>query len=107
MDGAWQTLLDGGLPLAAARTDKPGAAPSARQLAVALRGVIAVKPAGREGEALAAFVFAWQAHFRTSFAAEVGADAAEVLAFARERATDAGRYLKLRRIAVENLSRVL
>jgi hypothetical protein len=104
MDDAWQILRAGGLPLAT-----PGATetPTAAELAVAARIAIDSKPGGREGDALAAFVLAWRHHWPASFAAEFGDDADATLAWASRQIDDPGRYLKLRRIAVENLAIVL
>lgn len=104
MQDAWQILRDGGLPLALPRV---GHRRSPRELAEAARAAIASGPSGREAEALAAFLFAWQQHWPTTFAAELGADAPGVLTWASGHARDADRYLKLRRIALENLAAVL
>ena len=68
---------------------------------------IAENPTGRDAEALAAFVFAWQHHWPHAFAVDLAADAAPTVAWASAHVLDDGRYIKLRRIAVENLSRVL
>jgi hypothetical protein len=55
MRSPWQILRDGGLPLA---TERTGEATTASELAEATRAAVAEQPVGREGEALAAFVFA-------------------------------------------------
>lgn len=104
MDEAWQILRDGGLPLALPRSD---ARPSANELAVAVRTVLAAGPRGREADALAAFVLAWHQHWPRAFASAHGERGAEVVAWARRTATDLDRYLKLRRISLENLAQVL
>jgi len=104
MHDAWQILRDGGLPLAIAGS---GVARNAGEIAGAARAAIATGPTGRDAEALAAFVFAWHHHWPQSFAAELGEDAVDVIAWARQHALDDGRYLKLRRIALENLARIL
>jgi hypothetical protein len=101
---AWQILRDGGLPLAAPAT---GVARTAAELAVAVRTAIAATPRGREADALAAYVRAWHQHWPTSFAAALAEHAASVLTWADAHACDANRYLKLRRIALENLAHVL
>jgi hypothetical protein len=100
----WQILRDGGLPLALPRTD---AKPTPRELADATRDAIAAKPRGREVDALTAFVLAWAHHWPTSFAAAFGDDTCSVSAWAESHTTDENRYLKLRRIALENLASVL
>lgn len=104
MSDAWQILRDGGLPLALPVSDT---ARSPAALAAATREAIAQRPAGREAEALAAFVFAWHQHWPESFDRALGADAGAVVAWASRHAVDEGRYLKLRRIALENLARIL
>jgi len=104
MRDPWQILRDGGVPLA---LPVSGTRPGAAELATATRSAITSRPAGRDAEALAAFVFAWHHHWPDSFATELGGDATEIIAWATRHACDDGRYLKLRRIALENLSRVL
>jgi hypothetical protein len=46
-------------------------------------------------------------HWPASFEAEHGGDAQAVVGWAARNATDDNRYLKLRRIALENLALVL
>jgi hypothetical protein len=104
MDDAWQILRDGGLPLALPLS---GMTRSSEELATATRAAIAQQPTGREAEALAAFVFAWHHHWPGSFERELGADAAAVVDWASRNAVDQGRYLKLRRIALESLAQIL
>jgi hypothetical protein len=104
MADAWQILRDGGLPLAMATS---GVAPAAHELATALRSAIAEHPSGREAEALVAFVFAWQQHWPSSFSEANGAESQRMVDWASGYAVDDGKYLKLRRIAVENLARIL
>lgn len=104
MSDAWQILRDGGLPLALPVSD---VARSPEALAAATREAIAERPAGREAEALAAFVFAWHQHWPQSFDRALGGDAASVVDWASRNAVDEDRYLKLRRIALENLARIL
>lgn len=100
---AWQTLRDGGVPLAIAGTGAPAAA---EELARATIAAVAEGPRGREAEALAAWVLAWHQHWPESFREAFG-NQPPVLAWAAAVFTDAGRYLKLRRIALENLAGVL
>jgi hypothetical protein len=87
--------------------DREGPAPTVERLGAALREVVAQPPRGRDAEALAAFVFAWQSEFPTSFTAALGADAISTVAWAREQLRDDNRYLKLRRIAIAHLSEIL
>jgi hypothetical protein len=104
MRDAWQILRDGGLPLA---LPVSGVARSLEELAAATREAIAQRPTGREAEALAAFVFAWHQHWPQSFDRALGRDAASAVDWASQNAVDEDRYLKLRRIALENLSQIL
>jgi hypothetical protein len=104
MRSPWQILRDGGLPLSIERT---GAPTTVNQLAVATRAAVAEHPSGRDGEALAAFVFAWHHHWPRVFEGMFGDAGAALLAWAGQQFSDEGRYLKLRRIAIENLSQVL
>lgn len=104
MPTAWQILRDGGLPLAIEGTGKRR---RADELARALEVAVAEDPRGRDAEALAAFVRAWQHHWPRSFDAELGDRSAPVRAWADGAILDRDRYLKLRRIAIENLSRIL
>jgi hypothetical protein len=104
MSDAWQILRDGGLPLA---LPVSGAARSPGDLAAATREAITQRPVGRQAEALAAFVFAWHQHWPESFERALGGDAGPVVDWASRHAVDEDRYLKLRRIAIENLARIL
>ncbi len=57
-------------------------------------------------DALVAFVRAFAHHFPATFARAFDSDAARVPAWSEASVRDVNRYLKLRRIAIENLSRV-
>lgn len=61
----------------------------------------------RERVSLLAWLRAWSSSFPSSFAAAFGASAAQVLHDGADGVEDAGRYLKLRRIAREKLLEVL
>jgi hypothetical protein len=61
----------------------------------------------REREALAAFVLAWADEWPHTFARSFGNHARELARWAEGVASDANRRIKLRRIAIENLSTVL
>jgi len=104
MSEPWQILRKAGLPLA---TERTGGVPRPDELAGALRAAIAESPAEPDAEALAAFIFAWHHHWPACFAAALAGDTARVLAWAAAHATDVDRYLKLRRISIENLATVL
>lgn len=77
------------------------------ELAAATRAAVAENPAGRDSEALAAFVFAWHHHWPRVFQGAFGEAGSGLLAWAGQQFSDDGRYLKLRRIAIENLAHVL
>jgi hypothetical protein len=100
----WQILRAGGVPLA---LPLMGLKVCAEDLAIATRAAIAEQPSGRDADALVAWIFAWQHHWPQSFADKLGADAEAVSAWATGHPIDANRYLKLRRIALENLARIL
>ena len=104
MTDAWQILRDGGLPLAEPQSGKRR---SPAELAHAAQRAIAMRPRGRDADALAAWLVAWHAHWPSSFARELGPDAAGVLSWARSQISDDNRYLKLRRLALANLAEVL
>jgi hypothetical protein len=103
MSDTWQTLRAGGVPLA---IEPAVAVPSPAILAAMARAAIATA-SGRDAEALAAWIFAWAHHWPSSFAASFAADHDQVLAWAARAAIDDNRYLKLRRIALENLATIL
>jgi hypothetical protein len=58
-------------------------------------------------ESLFAWLCAFQHHWPTRFDAMLGIQGHEAVAALVGSAGDSGRYLKLRRIAIENLSAVL
>lgn len=103
MDTAWQVLIDAGLPLTGAR----GHPPAAREMALAVRALLDTPHEPRERDALAAFLIAWRDHWPTSFASELGDDAARAESWARGAIEDRNRMVKLRRIAIERLATVL
>jgi hypothetical protein len=102
VDDALQLLRDAGLPLAMPRR-MVSLAPAV--IAGAVRRVIAEAPTGRVRDALAAYIGAWADHWPETFARVLDD---EVSTWARLVANDdRDRYLKLRRIALENLATVL
>lgn len=101
---AWQILRDGGLPLATATSGKRR---SPAELAIAAVAAVASRPAGRDAEALAAWLFAWHDHWPGAFASRFGGEATAIVEWAGGAIQDGGRYIKLRRIALENLATIL
>ena len=83
-----------------------GATTTVHELAAATLAAVAGAPAGREAEALAAWIFAWCHHWPDGFRRAFGEGNA-LLAWAAAQLADIDRYLKLRRIAIENLAQVL
>lgn len=83
-----------------------GAAPTVEELARATLAAVAGAPPAREAEALAAWVFAWHHHWPDGFRRAFD-DGSALLAWATANTADTNRYLKLRRIAIENLAQVL
>ena len=104
MDRCWQILRDAGVPLASPRGD---ARPTAAEVRAAVSTVIAAAVGPRDAEALGAFLLAWRQAWPSSFAGTFGLEAPSIEAWARRQMTDDDRYLKLRRIAIANLSSLL
>lgn len=69
--------------------------------------VVASRPTGRDAEALAAWLFAWHDHWPAAFASTFGGEARAIVEWASAAISDGGRYIKLRRIALENLAQIL
>ncbi|MGE0549440.1 MAG: hypothetical protein AB7O24_13440 [Kofleriaceae bacterium] len=104
MADPWQILRDGGLPVT---LPSSGTVSRADQLAVAVCEAISLRPTGRDADALAAFVLAWRHHWPRTFLTELGSEASAVVDWATAQVHDPNRYLKLRRIAIENLAKIL
>lgn len=101
---AWETLALAGLPIGAVRA--PGVRVCAEDLRAALieiaRAPDALEPARRD--ALAAWLAALEHHWPSRFqqvAGDVGRPLREALG---RTPSDPNRFLKLRRIAIENLA---
>ena len=107
MEPCWKTLIDAGVPDGAARP--ASARLDLSRVAEAIRDLegnaASVEP--HQVEPLLAWLRGWRRHWPRSFAASLGAEGNSLIARLEARGFDADRYLKLRRIAVENLSRVL
>jgi hypothetical protein len=108
MDEAWAILERAGVPCGALAMDKPDLADRAG-VAAATRAVLArpERLGERERVGLLAWLRAWASSFPTSFHETFGDEGPALLARATEGVEDVGRYLKLRRIAREQLLRVL
>lgn len=100
-------LLEAGVPEGAIRPgsgwlDREGVRQAIHDLA---RGLEAIEP--RQVEPLLAWLRGWRHHWPGSFAATAGSEGEALIAQLEARGPDWNRYLKLRRIALENLSRAL
>jgi hypothetical protein len=108
MNDAWEVLAATGMPVGAIRP-----APRGRIDPVRLRAAVAAVAAGAgeidpwHVEPLLAWLRGFKHHWPASFAATLGPAGEQCLARLEGLPADSGRYLKLRRIAIENLSYVL
>jgi hypothetical protein len=103
----WAALEAAGLPAGAVR-----AAPSRLDMPLVRAAVRMLAdrpdpPDAFDREPLLAWLRAWRHHWPDSFERELGADGERLTARLDALPRDANRYLKLRRIAVENLAGVL
>jgi hypothetical protein len=99
---AWKTLLDAGVPLGAIR--RPRKQWSLAAASQAVREVSRRPLAPLEREALFAWLQAFEHHWPTTFEESIGASGRALARKLSAFVTDANRYIKLRRIAIENLS---
>ena len=108
MDGVWEVLTASGLPEGPIRRPPRGPADPVR-----LRAAVAAVAGQRSEidpwhrEPLLAWLRGFQHHWPESFATILGPAGEECLARLSALPIDSNRYLKLRRIAIENLSRFL
>ncbi len=99
----WKTLIDAGLPDGAARPVDKG--PLEDQLIARAIHELASRVADlteRERDPLAAWLSAFSHHWPSRFRDVFGEEGQALLQ--RVQPTDPNRYLKLRRIAIENLA---
>lgn len=102
MEEPWKTLEAAGLPDGPVRP-----APRRGDFDGIRAALAAIDPAAlddAQAAALQAWLRAWRHHWPSRFEAELGERGDDVLAALAGRALDENRYLKLRRIAVENLA---
>ena len=104
----WPLLERGGVPIGAPRR-RSGAAPTPAALVQALRAVVASPDelTGRQRDALAAWLCAWASHWPRSYRQAFGEGAEDLRARFEQTATDRGRHVKLRRIALSHLAGIL
>jgi len=102
---AWKTLAAAGLPDGPPRP-RPGRLDFAAVRSALCSLDVALLDAV-ERVTLLAWLEGWRHHWPSSFQRELGATGEALRLALAERAIDANRYLKLRRIATENLSAAL
>ena len=105
MEHAWNVLRAHGLPEGPIRP-VPSAPPNVDALRAALGALVPGVEAldDRRRDALLAWLRALQHHFPTRFEDLLGTEGTTTVSRLQKVAGDENRYLKLRRIAVENLS---
>lgn len=107
MSDGWKVLLDAGVPFGAIRP-----APARLQSAVVRAAAKQLLPSvekldRRERDALYAWLRGFHRHWPKQFKRVLGSDGAKLLAKLEQDPPDPNRYLKLKRIAVENLAAVV
>ena len=88
----------------------PRPPPRAADFDAIRKALAAIDPAALDdvqATVLLAWIKAWSQHWPERFAAEIGADAGRLMSALVARNIDENRYLKLRRIALENLAAFL
>lgn len=108
MDESWKQLIELGVPDGPAHRRAPVRWERSRVkdlVAASCRSLSAVED--RRRVPLVAWLRAWEHHWPTEFRNTLGPRGAQMLADLTRQPMDLNRYLKLRRIAVENLSRIL
>ena len=106
MNDSWELLCSLGLPDGPIRPPPTGPFPDDRVRA-ALETVVAGVLEERQVAPLLAWLRAWQHHWPARFAATLAESGEAAIGALERRSVDANRYLKLRRIAIENLSGLL
>jgi hypothetical protein len=105
VNDAWRTLEQAGVPRGAIRPPPDAFHPSSVRAALAALAASGVCAGDREP--LLAWLRGWRHHWTSSFEATAGAEGHELIRRLEAEPYDVNRYLKLRRIAIENLSHVL
>lgn len=93
-----------GVPLGPVRRPAPFAPADAREAIEGLEERVA-EFRDAEREALLAWLSAFRSHWPSSWAAAIGAPGERLIGALSRLPFDTNRYLKLRRIAIDNLSR--
>lgn len=106
MDPHWEALCAAGLPDGAGRLLPSPSLARAREAVRAL-GLSPESIAGWQREPLLSWLRAFAHEYPSRFASELGRDGELLAEWLEREPLDINRYLKLRRIAAENLSRFL
>ena len=104
MEREWEALRAAGMPDGAVRPQRSVSLSAAREAVRTLRGR---QLTAAEREALLSWLRAFQDEFPRRFASELGHDGERLVEALERQPFDRNRYLKLRRIAAENLSHFL
>jgi hypothetical protein len=108
MDDAWEVLAAHGLPEGAIRRPPRGPVDAAvLRAAVAFLAAQCGEIDPWHREPLLAWLRGFRHHWPSSFCSVLGPAGEQCLERLSALPTDANRYLKLRRIAIENLSHIL
>jgi hypothetical protein len=99
---AWKTLMAAGVPLGAIRP--PQRRWDLARVSRAVRAIASQPLTTSESEALFAWLRAFEHHWPTTFDEVLGASGRKLARKLLPAVTDDNRYIKLRRIAIENLS---
>ena len=106
VDDVWKQLVDLGVPDGTVRPATAVRADSGRTREL-IATAVARPLSPREREVLFAWLRGWKHHWPRSFAQCLGEVGESALTALEAAGIDAGRYLKLRRIAIENLAQRL
>ncbi len=103
MDEAWSQLVELGVPDGAVRRTSAGHVPAQNARAL-LQQVLSGGVDTRRAELLLAWLQGWRHHWPRSFEAVLGSTGHAAITDLSNRSLDVNRYLKFRRIAIENLA---
>jgi hypothetical protein len=107
MTAAWEALLEAGVPFGAARPPPRKLVPERLREAVSNTDELVAQLEEPQREALYAWLKAFRSHWPLGFDKVLGTGGARLLdVLERAEPGDPNRYIKLRRIALENLANV-